>query len=181
MRSPSAAVTSTRSFSMSGGRASGLTGRWAAFMGMRHDGDITPTRAPKAEASRRRVTTAPAQPWNSDREVWLLACLALPTNMRYGYTLDPATRTPRAAALSAPDGSWCEIDLTTADDGIRQLREGGPTPLWEQVEHAYQRWHQWNRPRWETFGLTTTATTHTIWLYEPRNVVHQLTETGSLR
>lgn len=144
-----------------------FTGRWAAFMGMRHDGDITPSRAAKTETSQRRVTTAPAQPWNTDREVWLLACLALPADLRYGYTLDPSTRTPRAAALSAPDGSWCEIDLTTADDGSRQLREGGPTPLWAQVEDAYQRWHQWGQPTWERFGLTTTADTHAIWLDDP--------------
>lgn len=96
-----------------------------------------------------------------------IGSLALPADLRYGYTLDPSTRTPRAATLSAPDGSWCEIDLTTADDGSRQLREGGPTPLWAQAEDAYQRWHQWGQPTWERFGLTTTADTHAIWLDDP--------------
>jgi hypothetical protein len=107
-----------------------FTRRWAAFMGMRHDDDTTSVRQPKAAISRRRVTTTPAQPWNTDREVWLLACLTLPNHLRHGFTLDPVTRVPTSATLSAPDGSWCEIDLTTADDGSRQIRESGPTPLW---------------------------------------------------
>ncbi|MDQ2880749.1 MAG: hypothetical protein M3Y48_05665 [Actinomycetota bacterium] len=48
-----------------------FTGRWAAFMGMRHDGDVTPSRAPKAEASQaprmgpgRFVKAAPARSGN---------------------------------------------------------------------------------------------------------------------
>jgi hypothetical protein len=151
-----------------------FSGRWAAFMAMRHDGDSTPNRAPKAATSQQRVTTTPAQPWNTDREVWLLACLALPSHLRHGYTLDPATRTPKATTLSAPDGSWCEIELATADNGSRQIREAGPTPLWAHIEHAYQHWHQHNQPSWQRFGLTTTAHTQEIWLDEPHNVLQQL-------
>jgi hypothetical protein len=99
--------------------------------------------------------------------VWLLACLALPPGLRYGYILDPATRTPKAATLSAPDGSWSEIDLTTAEDGSRQIREGGPIPLWDHGEHAYQRWCQHNQPSWERFGLTATPEAQWIWLDGP--------------
>jgi protein-L-isoaspartate(D-aspartate) O-methyltransferase len=151
-----------------------FTRRWAAFMGMRHDGDTTPNRAPKAATSQQRVTTTPAQPWNTDREVWMLACLTLPSHLRHGYTLDSTTRTPKAATLSAPDGSWCEIELTTANDGSRQIREAGPTPLWTHIEHAYQHWHQHNQPSWQRFGLTTTANTQEFWLDEPHNVLQQL-------
>jgi protein-L-isoaspartate(D-aspartate) O-methyltransferase len=150
-----------------------FTRRWAAFMGMRHDGDTTPCRAPKAQISQQRVSTTPAQPWNTDREVWLLACLALPDHLRYGYTLDPVTRTPTAASLSAPDGSWCEIDLTATGDGSRQISEAGPTPLWIHVEQAYQRWREWNQPSWERFGLTVVTDTQFIWLDDPDDVIHQ--------
>jgi protein-L-isoaspartate(D-aspartate) O-methyltransferase len=150
-----------------------FTKRWAAFMALRHEGDTTPSRAPTAETSHQRLTTTPAQPWNTDREVWLLACLALPDHLRRGYTLDPATRIPTAARLSAPDGSWCEIDLTTSDNGSRQVREGGPTTLWAYVERAYQRWRQCNRPTWERFGLTITTDTQTIWLDDPHNVLQR--------
>lgn len=150
-----------------------FTRRWAAFMGMRHESDTDLSRTPKAEISQQRVTSAPTQPWNTHREVWLLACLSLPDNLRYGYTLAPTTRTPRAATLSAPDGSWCEIDLSTADDGTRQIREGGPTPLWVAVEHAYQRWLQWQQPSWERFGLTITTDTQVVWLDDPDNVLQR--------
>ncbi|MBV9728381.1 MAG: protein-L-isoaspartate carboxylmethyltransferase [Pseudonocardiales bacterium] len=150
-----------------------FTRRWAAFMAMRHDGDPTPGWQPKAETSHQRITTAPAQPWNTDRVVWLLACLALPAHLLHGYILDPATRTPTAATLSAPDGSWCEIDLTTTDNGLRQIREGGPTPLWVHVEHAYQHWHHWGQPSWERFGLTVTTDTQTVWLDHSHNVLHR--------
>jgi protein-L-isoaspartate(D-aspartate) O-methyltransferase len=144
-----------------------FTGRWSAFMGMRHDDDTTPNRAPKAATTRQRVTTTPAEPWNTHREVWLLACLALPPGLRYGYTLDPATRTPKAASLSAPDGAWCDIELTTTDDGSRRIREGGPSPLWEHVEDAYQLWHQHDQPTWQRFGLTVTRQVQWVWLDDP--------------
>src|SRR5205085_1608860 len=142
-----------------------FTGRWAAFMGMRHNSvTTTPNRVPKAEPSEQRVTSAPAQPWNTHREVWLLTCLALPPGLRHGYILHPATRTPKAATLAAPDGSWAEVDLGTAEDGSRWIREGGPTPLWEQVEHAHQRWHQHDQPSWDRFGLTVTRQAQWVWL-----------------
>jgi protein-L-isoaspartate O-methyltransferase len=160
-----------------------FTERWAAFMGMRHDDDTTPSRAPKATTSGpQRVTSAPAEPWNSHREVWMLGCLTLPTHLRHGYTLDSATRTPTAATLSAPDGSWCEIDLTpTGDDGSRRVREAGPTPLWVHVEHAYRLWYQHDQPGWQRFGLTVTESHQRVWLDAPCNVLHELTETGLLR
>jgi len=50
------------------------------------------------EGGEQRETTAPAEPWHDHREVWLLACLNLPAGLRYGYTLDPATRQPTALA-----------------------------------------------------------------------------------
>lgn len=147
-----------------------FTERWAAFVGMRHDGDTTPNRAPKTTTSQQRLTTTPAQPWNTHREVWLLACLTLPAHLQHGYTLDPTTRTPKTATLSTPDGSWCEIDLTTTN-GSRQIREAGPTPLWTHIEHAYQHWYHHNQPSWQRFGLTTTANTQHIWLDEPHNIL----------
>ncbi|MDQ2707566.1 MAG: methyltransferase domain-containing protein [Actinomycetota bacterium] len=153
-----------------------FTKRWAAFMGMRHHGDVTAIHTPKAEPSTQRVTTTPAQPWNTDREVWLLSCLRLPRDLSYGYTLDPTTRTPKATTLSAPDGSWCEVELTTDDSVFRQVREGGPTPLWGQVERAYDLWRQWNQPSWERLGLTVTQDAQVVWLDEPHNIV---TRSGS--
>lgn len=80
-------------------------------MTMRRHDDTTHHRAPKAPAHQQRSTTAPAQPWNSHRAVWMLASLTLPSGLRYGYTLDPTTRTPKTATITAADGSWADIDL----------------------------------------------------------------------
>ena len=137
-----------------------FTQRWAGFMAMRHDGDVDPARAPKAEADRQRETAAPAEPWNDHREVWFLACLRLPANLSYGYMLDPATRQPTASSLRAPDGSWCQVS-----GGV--LREAGATPMWAEVERAYRAWCDWGRPGWERFGLTATPDGQWWWLDEP--------------
>jgi protein-L-isoaspartate(D-aspartate) O-methyltransferase len=144
---------------------------WAAFMRMRHHNATIASRAPQAEDGRERVTTAPAQPWNTDREVWLLACLHLPPELRYGYTLDPSTRTPNATTLSAPDGSWCKVELATDGNGFRQIRESGPMSLWVHVERAYEAWLRWNQPNWERFGITVTPQTQEVWLDKPHNII----------
>lgn len=141
-----------------------FTARWAAFMAMRHDGDVQPTLAPKAEAERSRETTAPAEPWRDHREVWFLACLSLPKGLRYGYVLDPVTRQPAASSLRAPDGSWCQVT-----NGV--VREAGPTPLWAEVDRAYRSWSDWGRPGWERFGLTVTRNGQWWWLDEPAQPV----------
>jgi protein-L-isoaspartate O-methyltransferase len=149
-----------------------FTSRWAAFMAMRHHGDhVTPVRDPRSEPGPQRSTTAPPQPWNTHREVWLLASLDLPPGVRYGYTLDQATRRPKATTLSAPDGSWCEVALASDDGAPELVREGGPTPLWARVEQAWEAWNGWGEPGWERFGLTVTPDAHTLWLDQPHNVI----------
>ncbi|MFI9811502.1 methyltransferase domain-containing protein [Saccharothrix variisporea] len=149
-----------------------FTGRWAGFLPMRHD---TTTQAPNPSARAEQVgehtTTAPAEPWNTHRELWLLAALTLPSDLRRGYTLNPDTRTPDAATLTATDGSWCHITL---GDAPRRVREGGPTPLWEHVETAWQVWNDNGRPGWERFGLTVTSDAHILWLDRPDNAFHTL-------
>ncbi|MGH3822101.1 MAG: hypothetical protein ACRDRA_04565, partial [Pseudonocardiaceae bacterium] len=63
--------------------------------------------------------------------------------------------------------------LAPAGNGPRQLREGGPTPLWATIENAYQRWFTWNQPSWERFGLTITTDTQVVWLDDPDNGLHR--------
>jgi protein-L-isoaspartate(D-aspartate) O-methyltransferase len=137
-----------------------FTKRWAAFMAMRHADDVEPVDAPKSEGRATRETAAPARPWDDHREVWFLACRRLPAALRYGYALDPVTRQPTASTLRAPDGSWCHIR-----EGV--IEEGGPTPLWAEVERAYGWWRGQGEPGWQRFGLTVTADAQTLWLDEP--------------
>jgi protein-L-isoaspartate(D-aspartate) O-methyltransferase len=148
-----------------------FTGRWAAFMDLRQPEhtDAPGPRQPQASLSRRWTTRAPAQPWNTYREVRMLASLSLPKNLTRGFRLDATTRAPEASMLSALDGSWCEVELSTA-----QVRGGGPTPLWEQVEEAYIRWRQMGEPCWERFGLTVTPGQHRLWVDSPAHVVAEL-------
>jgi hypothetical protein len=142
-----------------------FTKRWAAFMAMRHDGDVEPVEAPKAAGHADRETTAPERPWDDHREAWFLAGRALPAGLRYGYTLDPTTRQPTASVLRSPDGSWCHVC-----EGV--VSEGGPTPLWALVERAYEWWRGQGGPGWERFGLTVGANAQTLWLDEPGRAVH---------
>lgn len=151
-----------------------FTGRWAAFMSIRGHSPGSPARAPRAPLDRQRTTTVPAQPWNTHREVWLVASLSLPANLRHGYTFHVGTQTPRAAALTAPDGSWAEIELEPNQDGSLTVREGGGTDLWSAVERAHRSWIGWGQPRWERFGLTVTPLLHDIWLDEPSHVLHAI-------
>lgn len=150
-----------------------FTARWASFMPMRANPDVGPPapRSALAADGRSRATDAPAQPWNSHREAWMLACLRLPNDVGYGYRLDPTTSAPRAARLTASDGSWCEVGL---DSGSGQVLEAGPTPLWPHVEDAITEWRRSGQPSWEQFGLAVTEHYTALWLDSPDNVVATL-------
>jgi protein-L-isoaspartate(D-aspartate) O-methyltransferase len=153
----------------SGDRVEGrFTSRWATFMTMRHSdtGDVAPNRARRAEGPTTRTTTAPPQPWWSHRVVWFLAQFALPSGMDIGMRLAPDTRLPTAGMLSASDGSWATIELAE-HDGLRQVTEAGPTPVWTAVERAYQEWTALGEPDWPRLGVTVTRERQWAWLDDP--------------
>jgi hypothetical protein len=56
--------------------------------------------------------------------------------------------------LRAPDGSWCEITREADATGRHTVREAGPTPLWTNIETAWNRWRELGAPAWHIFGLT---------------------------
>ncbi|MCY7342086.1 MAG: methyltransferase domain-containing protein [Pseudonocardia sp.] len=139
--------------------------RWASFMAMRHHGDL-PVSAPRveqAEDGRSRATAAPVPPWGTP-VVWFLAHAAgLPRGVEFGALLDPESRTPYAASLTGPDGSWARVSLSD-----HTVTEAGNTSLWEPVERAYRVWVDTDRPGWDRLGLTVDADGHnTVWLDEP--------------
>ncbi|WP_236789643.1 methyltransferase domain-containing protein [Amycolatopsis sp. GM8] len=148
----------------------GLEGRFlprmATFMLMRH---LHATAAPQAAAAvvgarRERTTIAPAMPWQTEPVVWFLAQLhGLPEGVRHGAILDPGTRQPVAATLSAPDGSRARIDLAN-----NTVTETGGTALWEPVEAAYARWVDAGRPGWDRLGVTVASDgVNRVWLDDP--------------
>jgi len=48
--------------------------------------------------------------------------------------------------LRAPDGSWCEITRQPDATGRYPVREAGPTPLWSNIETAWNRWRELGAP-----------------------------------
>ncbi|MGH3913153.1 MAG: ATP-grasp peptide maturase system methyltransferase [Pseudonocardiaceae bacterium] len=67
--------------------------------------------------------------------------------------------------LRATDASWAEITATEAEPGRYTITQGGPQPIWDQVERAAARWNSLGRPAWHRFGLTATVDgAHRYWL-----------------
>lgn len=136
---------------------------WAGFMARR---TATPTadRAVRAqhEAASRTTGLGSLRPWEN-LVAWFLAQLSVPTEIGYGHTVDEHTGRPADVLLTGADGSWCQAS-ERADDGVRQVREAGPTRLWRAVENAHGLWHELGEPGWERFGLTVTRDRQWVWL-----------------
>lgn len=149
-----------------------FTARYGAFMAMRqpdNPDERPPTPwQPECVLTRQRTTTTPAEPPGAMR---FLSAVMSSTQLRQRYTFDPQNRQPIAVRLVAADGSCCEVDLIPAGNGTWTVREGGPTPLWREIEHAYQQWCDWGQPGWDRIGITVTPETWAVWLDEPTNVL----------
>ncbi|MGH3568235.1 MAG: methyltransferase domain-containing protein [Pseudonocardia sp.] len=149
-----------------------FTARYAAFMVMRqhdnHDNRPSPQWQPELPLDRERTTTTPAEP---PVVVRFLRSVTSTTQLRHGYTFDEQTRQPTAVRLTAADGSCCDVELTLAGNGTRTVREGGPTPLWPEIERTYQQWHDWGEPGWDRVGITARPDAWTLWLDEPNNII----------
>lgn len=152
-------------------RAEGRFDRnWGGFMALR----AAPLAAPGERAARgqhvpvQRTTDLEAlRPWDN-LVAWFLAQLSVPTEIGYSHTLDEQTGRPTDVVLTGANGSWCEVSERT-ENGTRQVREAGPTPLWCAVENAYSLWHQLGKPGWERFGLTVTPDYQRVWFDSPDN------------
>jgi protein-L-isoaspartate(D-aspartate) O-methyltransferase len=147
-----------------------FTERWAAFMAMRHLSTGTTEPAADVMPSERwtrehQTATVPALP-SEQRVPWFLAHFDMPPGVTFGHRLDPATRRPTAGTVTAPDGSRVEINVTT-HDGVRDVRETGPTLMWDAIDTAYETWHAADQPDWPRLGLTVTRDAQTVWLDDP--------------
>lgn len=149
-----------------------FTAQYAAFMVMRqhdnHDDRPSPQWQPELPLDRQRTTIMPAEPSGVVR---FLRSVMSSTRLRHGYTFDEQTRQPTAVRLAAADGSCCEVELTPDSFGTRIVREGGPTPLWPEIERAYQQWHDWGEPGWDRVGITVSPEAWTLWVDEPHNII----------
>ena len=147
----------------------------ASFMELRHTPG-TAGQVPYARAAEDTPVTEsatlldPRTPW-SNPVVWFLAALRIGGHYRLGYTGGDPQHGPEAVSLATPDGSRAEITLAAdAEDGHR-VRESGPVRLWQQVEHAHQRWAAAGRPGWSRLGLAVTPDQQAIYVDEPGSIL----------
>jgi protein-L-isoaspartate O-methyltransferase len=150
-----------------------FTARYGAFMLLRHHPNHPndtphPPWQPDLPLDRERKTTTPAEP---PGVVKFLRSVTSTTDLRHRYIFTEQNRQPSAVRLTTADGSRCEVDLTPDTNGTRTVREGGPTPLWAEIEHAYHQWRDWNEPGWDRFGVTLNPHTRTVWLDKPNNII----------
>lgn len=147
-----------------------FTQRWASFMTMRHHREESqPASQPRRTGTQSRLTRIPPKPWHDNLVVWLLAQFhGMPKGVSVGFELDPDTRKPNAATLSALDGSWASVSLGDTA-GKHAVRESGPTPLWSAVERAYETWLKHDRPDWSRIGLTVTPAVQQLWIDDPES------------
>ncbi|GAA4001817.1 methyltransferase domain-containing protein [Allokutzneria multivorans] len=71
--------------------------------------------------------------------------------------------------LLHPDGSWVRH---ISERGRHHVEQGGPRRLWDETEHAYERWRELGEPRREQFRLTIDSDGQWIWLDEPSGGQH---------
>ncbi|MGH3982798.1 MAG: methyltransferase domain-containing protein [Pseudonocardiaceae bacterium] len=143
---------------------------WGCFMRRRATAGATvgsprPTRTTQPPATRH--TTVDPTELDGGKQFPFLAQLYLPPGIFRSLRLIDEEIT--ITELRAPDGSWCEINREPDVTGHYTVREAGPTPLWTNIETAWNRWRELSAPPWHEFGLTATPTEHHIWHLDPRN------------
>jgi hypothetical protein len=116
------------------------------------------------KATRRTTESELERVWENNI-LWFLLHLEEPGRVDFGYTMDGETGAPKAVFFTSPDGSWCEVSLV--GEGPRDVWEGGPRHLWEQIESAEELWASVGKPGWQRFGMTVTPTENVVWLDEP--------------
>lgn len=143
---------------------------YAAFMSLRHQptdqavGQSRPRRQAGATPQRRTTTLDPRAPWTS-LVVWFLAVFTLGPGVSLGYGRFQDGQ-PTVTSITAGDGSWAEVKLA-ADQGVHQVTEGGPRPVWRIVEDAHALWVRLGQPGWDRFGLTVTEDHQDVWFDSP--------------
>lgn len=122
------------------------------------DGRFMPLRAPQ----RHEVVWPTTESEGTTRSTALPASVVSPTSPFEFYAgLDlPDVHAAGAANcvfLTHPDGSWArhETDFVV---------QNGPRQLWDEVETAYQKWHDLGEPRRARFGITVTPDNQELWL-----------------
>ncbi|MGX7825529.1 methyltransferase domain-containing protein [Actinokineospora sp. 24-640] len=133
--------------------------RWAGFMAMR-DVDQAPesgVAVAEVASGERSVTQLDPLPWSAQIP-WFLAHAHLPGDLAFGYH-------GTSAVFTAHDGSRAAVQT---GPGEREVRQHGPTRIWDAFEAAHQAWDALGKPAWDRFGMTVTAEGgQRVWLDDP--------------
>lgn len=79
--------------------------------------------------------------------------------------------------LELDDGStksWARLDADLNDPAPFTVRQLGPRKLWDEVEAAYDWWHEQGEPGLDQFGFHCDDGRQWLWLNEPGRVVREL-------
>ncbi|HET9253825.1 MAG TPA: ATP-grasp peptide maturase system methyltransferase [Pseudonocardiaceae bacterium] len=137
---------------------------WAGFMTMRHNIEPIRPRWPLLELpATHSWTMIDPITLNTHGLFGFIVQWQLPNVTQGRMTNDDGAP---AVFLLARDGSRAEIDTIPTERGY-PVRQYGPQPLWDRVEHAARFWDEHGHPSYERFGLTATTTEQYIWYDQP--------------
>lgn len=144
--------------------------KWAGFMAIRTTENAAdpPESPPTAVSGQTRQTTLDPYPWSA-MVPWFLAQALIRQPVSFGLA-EIGPNGPAATRVSTPDGSVAEVATTDHGNGTRDVRQAGPTRLWDAYETAHTDWNRLGRPDWDRLGLTINANgTHTVWVDNPNS------------
>lgn len=149
------------------GTASGpLVDDSGGFMPLRAHHSPAMWRLVKAAVKQDGITRESAlpEPVSDTGPAWtVLADLLMPGVARADITRDDGA----VQWLVHSDGSWAYYDMTT-----RNVEQGGPRQLWDELEHIYTVWVENGKPTRDRIGITVSDTTdHHIWLHNETNTI----------
>src|SRR5690606_40228671 len=84
----------------------------------------------------------------------------------------------RRHVLELDDGATKSFARVHADPTSSKpwtVRQLGPRRLWDEVEAAYDWWHDNGEPGMDRFGMSCTPFTQWLWLDTDENIVRELT------
>ncbi|MFD9958453.1 methyltransferase domain-containing protein [Amycolatopsis sp. NPDC059020] len=151
---------------------------WGCFMRRRTAaGPVTGAPRPEPSADRPTTRSTAVDPAALEGGFAFVAQLSLPAGMFRSVRMNDAGEP--VTYLASPDGSWCEVARQPGEDGLRPVREAGPTSLWQNVEMAWEDWTALKEPACHEFGLTITPDEQLIWHADPDSGRRWATSNGS--
>ncbi len=138
--------------------------RWAGFMTMRHDADLTGVHWPWLAGPATESWTAIDPATLTAHGLFGFVVQWHLPDVTHGHTTNDDGQP--VINLVAADGSRAEITTIPSPHGY-VVREYGPRRLWSRVEEAATFWNDEGRPSYERFGITATTHGQHVWYDNP--------------